>query len=176
MPKHSYNPSQSGEDRMQLHELMNLCTELSDRVLALETTKTTQALEIASLKSRVKKLEKKANKRTYKFKEVTLVDETQEMDDDNLMFDTGVLEEQEIFDKVFEELVVSVAATTKSILVSAAEVVTTASTNVEILDELTFAQTLIEIKTAKLKPVTTAATTVTSVRPRAKGITLSVPY
>ncbi|GKG43808.1 hypothetical protein Tco_0482901, partial [Tanacetum coccineum] len=27
--------------------------------------------------------------------EVTLVDETQEMNDDNLMFDTGVLEEQE---------------------------------------------------------------------------------
>ncbi|GKA85332.1 hypothetical protein Tco_0806986 [Tanacetum coccineum] len=34
----------------------------------------------------------------------------------------------------------------------------------------TLAQTLIEIKTAKPKPVTTAATTVTSVRPRAKGI------
>ncbi|GJR66880.1 hypothetical protein Tco_0012945 [Tanacetum coccineum] len=103
--------------------------------------------------------------------EVTLVDETQEMDDDNLMFDTGVLEEQEIkFEKVVEEPVVSVAATTKSIPVSAAEVVTTASTNVEIPDELTLAQTLIEIKTAKPKPVTTAATTVTSVRPRAKGI------
>ncbi|GJY62834.1 hypothetical protein Tco_0464294 [Tanacetum coccineum] len=52
VPKHSYDTSQSGEDRMQLHELMNLCTKLSDRVLALETTKTTQALEIASLKSR----------------------------------------------------------------------------------------------------------------------------
>ncbi|GKB72104.1 hypothetical protein Tco_0933516 [Tanacetum coccineum] len=37
-------------------------------------------------------------------------------------------------------------------------------------DELTLAQTLIEIKTAKPKPVTTAATIVTSVRPRAKGI------
>ncbi|GJU28637.1 hypothetical protein Tco_1167258 [Tanacetum coccineum] len=34
----------------------------------------------------------------------------------------------------------------------------------------TLAQTLIEIKTAKPKPVTTATTTVTSVRPRAKGI------
>ncbi|GJS21044.1 ribonuclease H-like domain, reverse transcriptase, RNA-dependent DNA polymerase [Tanacetum coccineum] len=103
--------------------------------------------------------------------EVTLVDETQEMNDDNLMFDTGVLEEQEIeFEKVVEEPVVSVATTTKSIPVSAAEVVTTASASVEIPDELTLAQTLIEIKTAKPKPVTTAATTVTSVRPRAKGI------
>ncbi|GJS21043.1 hypothetical protein Tco_0449675 [Tanacetum coccineum] len=55
--------------------------------------------------------------------EVTLVNETQEMNDDNLMFDTGVSEEQEIkFEKVVEEPVVSVATTTKSIPVSAAEV------------------------------------------------------
>ncbi|GKB19715.1 hypothetical protein Tco_0853638 [Tanacetum coccineum] len=102
--------------------------------------------------------------------ELTLVD-TQEMNDDNLMFDIGMLEEQKIeFEKVVEEPVVSVATTTKSIPVSAAEVVTTASANVEVPDELTLAQTLIKIKTAKPKPVTTAATTVTSVRPRAKGI------
>ncbi|GJY16741.1 hypothetical protein Tco_0387163 [Tanacetum coccineum] len=82
--------------------------------------------------------------------EVTLVNETQEMNDDNLMFDTDVLEEQEIkFIKVVEEPVVSVATTTKSIPVSAAEVVTTANVNVEVPDELTLAQTLIEIKTAK---------------------------
>ncbi|GJZ00838.1 uncharacterized mitochondrial protein-like protein [Tanacetum coccineum] len=90
---------------------------------------------------------------------------TQEMNDDNLMFDTGVLEEQEIeFEKVVKEPVVSVATTTKSIPVSAVEVVTTAS--VEILDELTLAQTLIEIKTTKSKPVTTA---VTSVKDKGKG-------
>ncbi|GJV73135.1 putative ribonuclease H-like domain-containing protein [Tanacetum coccineum] len=53
---------------------------------------------------------------------VTLVDETQEMNDDNLMFDTSVLEEQEIeFEKVVEEPVVSVATTTKSIPVSVAD-------------------------------------------------------
>ncbi|GKE84600.1 hypothetical protein Tco_1558342, partial [Tanacetum coccineum] len=51
---------------------------------------------------------------------------------------------------------------------TACEVVTTAS--VEIPNELTLAQTLIEIKTAKPKPVTTSVTTITSVRPRAKGI------
>ncbi|GKF41704.1 hypothetical protein Tco_0125046, partial [Tanacetum coccineum] len=103
--------------------------------------------------------------------EVTLVDKTQEIDDGNLMFDTGVLEEQEIeFEKVVEEHVVSVATITKSIPVSAAEVVTTASARIEIPEELNFAQTLIEIKTAKPKPVTTDATIVTYVRPRAKGI------
>ncbi|GJV53543.1 hypothetical protein Tco_1449284 [Tanacetum coccineum] len=75
------------------------------------------------------------------------------------------------FEKVVEEPVVSVATTTKSIPVSATNPVTTAgevvtTASVEIPDELTLAQTLIEIKTAKPKPVIT----VTSVRPRAKGI------
>ncbi|GKG41070.1 hypothetical protein Tco_0470282, partial [Tanacetum coccineum] len=46
----SYDPFQSGEDRMQLHELMDLCAKLSDKVLALETTNTSQAAEIATLK------------------------------------------------------------------------------------------------------------------------------
>ncbi|GKF66227.1 hypothetical protein Tco_0192744, partial [Tanacetum coccineum] len=78
---------------------------------------------------------------------------------------------QEIeFEKVVEEPVVSIAITTKSIPVSVAEVVTTANASVEIPDELTLAQTLIEIKTTKPKPLTTAATTVTSVRPRAEEI------
>ncbi|GJY88897.1 hypothetical protein Tco_0503525 [Tanacetum coccineum] len=70
-------------DRMQLHELMNLCTKLSDRVLTLETTKTIQALEIASLKSRVKQLEKKANKRTYKFKRLYRVGSTRRVESSN---------------------------------------------------------------------------------------------
>ncbi|GJT64555.1 hypothetical protein Tco_1016035 [Tanacetum coccineum] len=95
---------------------------------------TTQAKEIASLKKRVKQLEKRRKLRTPGLKilrkigltsmvesfnnvslgdqedaskqgrkiedldadaKVTLVDETQEINDDNLMFDTGVLEEQE---------------------------------------------------------------------------------
>ncbi|GJT47836.1 hypothetical protein Tco_0973993 [Tanacetum coccineum] len=89
--------------------------------------------EIMENKSVIARLDKEdASKQGRKIEdldadtEVTLVNETQEMNDDNLMFDTGVLEEQEI---MFEK-----------------------------------------IKTAKPKPVTTAVTTVTSVRPRAKGI------
>ncbi|GKB19641.1 hypothetical protein Tco_0853564, partial [Tanacetum coccineum] len=80
----------SGEDRLKLKELMDLCTILSDRVLDLETTKTTHAREIASLKKRVKKLERKgslsdqedASKQERKIddidkdEEVTLVNET----------------------------------------------------------------------------------------------------
>nr|GEZ21251.1 hypothetical protein [Tanacetum cinerariifolium] len=57
----SNDPLLSGEDRLKLTELMELCTKLQSRVLALETTKANQVLEIRSLKRRVKKLEKNAS-------------------------------------------------------------------------------------------------------------------
>ncbi|GKD94923.1 hypothetical protein Tco_1374760, partial [Tanacetum coccineum] len=63
--KHSNDPFLSGEDRLKLKELMALCTNLQNRVLDLEHPKTTQALEIDSLKRRVKKLEKKQRSRTH---------------------------------------------------------------------------------------------------------------
>ncbi|GJR93610.1 hypothetical protein Tco_0265784 [Tanacetum coccineum] len=177
----SYDPPQSGEDSMQLSELIYVPT-YKIKVLDFEKAKTAQAKEIASLKKKVKQLEKRRKLRTPGLKrlrkvgstsrvesstdvslgaqedaskqgrkivdldadaEVTLVDETQKVNDDNLMFDIVLL-----------------------------KVVTTASASasVEIPDELTLAQTLIKIKTKKPKPVTTVATTITSVRPRAKGI------
>ncbi|GJW39810.1 hypothetical protein Tco_0065655, partial [Tanacetum coccineum] len=46
----------------------DLCTKLFNRVLDLETTKTTQAKEIASLKKRVKKLERKRKSKTLRMK------------------------------------------------------------------------------------------------------------
>ncbi|GJT88549.1 hypothetical protein Tco_1070266 [Tanacetum coccineum] len=205
----SYDPSQSGEDRMKLIELMNLCTQLQSIVLALETTKSTQALEIESLKKRVKCLEKRRKSRTPGIKrlrkvistsrvessndaslgaqedaskqgrkiadldadaEVTLVDETQEMNDDNLMFDTDVLEEQEK-DVAEKEVSTADPVTTNG------EVVTTANIEVSIvksptttINELTLAQTLIEIKAAKPKAITSAATTTTTTRPKSRGV------
>ncbi|GJU14988.1 hypothetical protein Tco_1142954 [Tanacetum coccineum] len=157
VPTHSNDPLLSGEDRLKLNELMELCTKLSERVLALETTKTNQALEINSLKTRVKKLEKKKGSRTHRLRrlykgrkiadidadaEVTLVDETQGRNDEE-MFDTGILDGEEVFAKhdVVEKEV------------STAEVVTD-STTATTVDELTLAQTLIEIKAAKPKAVT----------------------
>ncbi|GJS27278.1 hypothetical protein Tco_0487898 [Tanacetum coccineum] len=62
------NTLRSGEDRLKLEELMTLCTTLQSRVLALETTKTTQATEIASLKKRVKKLKRRNKSRTHRYK------------------------------------------------------------------------------------------------------------
>ncbi|GKF30458.1 hypothetical protein Tco_0100256 [Tanacetum coccineum] len=167
------------EDRLKLTELMELFTKLSERVLALETTKTNQALEIDSLKRRVKKLKKKKGPITHRLRrlykvgrsarvvssedeEVTLVDETQGRYGDNLMFDTGVFDnEQDMAEKEVDmaEKDVSTAG------------VTTDSTTTTV-DELTLDQTLIEIKAAKPKAITTAATTTTNAvtRPKASGV------
>ncbi|GKA54853.1 hypothetical protein Tco_0753802 [Tanacetum coccineum] len=54
-----YTPG-SDEGRPDLHELMAICTKLSDMVLDLEKEKDAQAMEILKLKNRIKKLERKA--------------------------------------------------------------------------------------------------------------------
>nr|GEV26892.1 hypothetical protein [Tanacetum cinerariifolium] len=64
----SSSRSNSGGDRIQLKELMELCTNLQQRVFDLETTKISQAQEITSLKKRVKRLENKRRSRTYGLK------------------------------------------------------------------------------------------------------------
>ncbi|GJY60976.1 hypothetical protein Tco_0461633 [Tanacetum coccineum] len=187
----SCDPPQSGKDRLQLTGLMSLCTKLQKQVLDLEEAKIAQEKEIASLKKRVKVessndvslgAQEDASKQGRKIAyldddaEVTLFDETQERNDEDLMFDTDVLNG----DEVFEEPIVNATKTTSSSSVSAAdpvttagEVVTTASATTTV-DELTLAQALIEIKAAKSKAVTTAAITITtaiaSTRPKAKGI------
>nr|GEV53474.1 hypothetical protein [Tanacetum cinerariifolium] len=68
--KTSLGGGPSDEDRMKLNELMKLCTNLQTRVLELEKTKTSQGNEIASLKRRVKKLEKRNKSRTHKLKKL----------------------------------------------------------------------------------------------------------
>nr|GEU57180.1 hypothetical protein [Tanacetum cinerariifolium] len=71
----------------------------------------------------------------------------------------------------------SKAVTTDDVEVSTAEVTTTATTSQISKDELTLAQTLIEIKEAKPKAITTAATTIitTARRPKAKGVIVQEP-
>ncbi|GKF03453.1 hypothetical protein Tco_0030376, partial [Tanacetum coccineum] len=87
--------------------------------------------------------------------EVTLVEEAQERNDDNLMFDTKVFDEQEVeVEKV----------------VSTAEVTTANATTTTTVDELTLAQTLIEMKASKPKAVTTAVT-----RSKARGVVVQEP-
>ncbi|GKE69188.1 hypothetical protein Tco_1527260 [Tanacetum coccineum] len=79
----SYDPPQSGEDSMQLSELMNLCTSLQEKVLDLEKAKTAQAKEIASLKLRVKKLEKRRKLRTPGLKRLRKIGSTSRVESSN---------------------------------------------------------------------------------------------
>ncbi|GJX04182.1 hypothetical protein Tco_0190098 [Tanacetum coccineum] len=58
--KGSGHTSDRSEGTLNLQELSILCTNLSNKVLALESIKDAQAAEISALKSRIKKLEKKS--------------------------------------------------------------------------------------------------------------------
>ncbi|GJW71803.1 uncharacterized mitochondrial protein-like protein [Tanacetum coccineum] len=98
-PLSRVNRLRSGEDILKLKELMDLCTKLSDRVFNLETTKTTQAKEIASLNKRFNKLERKNKSKTLGKKRLFKIGRstyTQERNNDNLMLNTGVLDEHEV--------------------------------------------------------------------------------
>ncbi|GKG05519.1 hypothetical protein Tco_0325605, partial [Tanacetum coccineum] len=90
---------------------------------------------------------------------------------DNLMFDTGVLDNTADPVTTAGEVV-----TTANVVVSTAKV-TTDSTTTTTVDEFTLAQTLIEIKVVKPKAVTTTATTTTIAvtRPKARGVVVQEP-
>nr|GEZ14862.1 hypothetical protein [Tanacetum cinerariifolium] len=59
----SGHTSDKPEGALNLKELFSICTNLSNRVLALETVKDAQAAEIIALKAGIKKLEMKLNER-----------------------------------------------------------------------------------------------------------------
>ncbi|GJS66628.1 hypothetical protein Tco_0681192 [Tanacetum coccineum] len=151
-----------------------------------QSAKTAQAKEIASLKKRVKQLEKRRKSSTSGLKklrkgrkianldadaEVTLIDETQERFDEEMLFD--VQDDLQGKEVVAEKEVAKKEVSAADPVTTTSEVVTTASATTTV-DELTLAQTLIEIKAAKPKAVTTNAITITTVvastRPKAKGI------
>ncbi|GKB01804.1 hypothetical protein Tco_1225632 [Tanacetum coccineum] len=59
LPTPSSNPQNSGEDSMKLTDLRVLCTKLQTRVLDLQKAKDAQAKEIAALKKRIQRLERR---------------------------------------------------------------------------------------------------------------------
>nr|GEY89497.1 hypothetical protein [Tanacetum cinerariifolium] len=58
------NTPRCDEDSIELKELMVICSKLSNRVLALEQTKTAQDLVIKKLQKKVKRFERKIKTRT----------------------------------------------------------------------------------------------------------------
>nr|GEY55355.1 hypothetical protein [Tanacetum cinerariifolium] len=138
------DPPPSGEDRMKLTELMNLCTNLQKRVLDLERAKTAQAKEIIDLKKRVKKPERKKKSRTSGLKRLYKVG-----------FSARIVssDEEEQNAAVPEKEVNTVDPVTNAgevvTIAKDVEVTTAAATPQISKDDVTLAQTLIEIKAAK---------------------------
>nr|GEV70333.1 retrovirus-related Pol polyprotein from transposon TNT 1-94 [Tanacetum cinerariifolium] len=89
------------QTRLKLNELRELCTNLQSRVLYLEKTKTTQALEITNLKRRVKKLEKKKRLRTHNLKrlyKVGLIAKEDSSEDDQSLGEVASRQGRKIHD------------------------------------------------------------------------------
>ncbi|GKA61127.1 hypothetical protein Tco_0760534 [Tanacetum coccineum] len=187
------NTLQSGEDSLKLHELMALCTTLQSRVLNLETTKTTQANQIANEGLGKEDASKQGRIADIDAKDIYLVN----VQTDEDMFGVNDLDGNEVIVESVD--VVNTSEETRSVVeevtvvtipVSAATTTTTttAITNVE----MTLAQALAELKSAKPKAdkvviqepeqgtttptltTTTDATTITTVstRPKAKGLVI----
>ncbi|GJX79512.1 hypothetical protein Tco_0327661 [Tanacetum coccineum] len=196
IPIPSNGPLLSGEDIMQLTELMILCTNLQKQVLDLEKAKDAQAKEIDGLKKRDKE-SLGAQEDASKQGRIKIVDETQgrlddaemfnidDLHDDEVIMDMVVGEKQEKSAKIDEREVSTgvedsaaptIPVTTADEGVTAAKIdeITPTSAPTTVIDELTLAQTLIEIKAAKPKAVTTAATTTTT-RPKARGVVVQEP-
>nr|GEW76852.1 hypothetical protein [Tanacetum cinerariifolium] len=138
IPTPSHDPLPSGEDRMQLSELMEICTKLSYMVLSLEQINTNQAAEIKKLKKRVKKLEGKKKKITHGLKKLYKVGLSARVESSEEEKDQGRINDEDLFgvnDLDGDEVIVDV----------------TAGENVE--QDATVAKkefsTLIEIKAAK---------------------------
>ncbi|GJS23191.1 hypothetical protein Tco_0451823 [Tanacetum coccineum] len=149
--------------------------------LSQEDKKTAQAKEIASLKNRVKKLERKRKSKTLGMKrlfkigrsaqvvsfedeEVTLVDETKGRYNDAQIFDTNVFNGEEVFVVEQSEKVVKEVVSTAE--VSAAVTITT--------EEITLAQALAELRSAKPKvvvqePVTTLTPIPSNIKDKGKA-------
>ncbi|GJT68551.1 hypothetical protein Tco_1020031 [Tanacetum coccineum] len=134
------------EDRLKLDELMALCTTLQNRVLDLEKTKTTQHNEIASLKRRVKKLEKKDRSRTHRLKRLYKVGLTARVEssdnEESLGEDASKQGRIDAIDADEEITLVSV----HDVNVSAGEEVFATT-----VDDITLAQALEEMKSTKPK-------------------------
>nr|GEY16796.1 hypothetical protein [Tanacetum cinerariifolium] len=179
------NTSQSGEDILKLTELMELYINLQNRVLNLETTKITQAMEISSLKRRVKNLERERDKGLGEEdaskqgritdinanKDIYLVNVHTDKDIFGVNDDDVIVEDAEMLFDVADDLRGEEVFILQEVPLNA----TAATTTTTIIDDITLDQALVELKSEKPKAtIITVATTITatSSRPKAKGIVI----
>ncbi|GJQ93283.1 hypothetical protein Tco_0004422 [Tanacetum coccineum] len=192
------NIPRSGEDSLQLKELMEFCTKLQQRVLDLENTKTAQAQEITSLKKRVKKLERKKKSRTHGLKRLYKVGLSARIDSSDDEASLGDQEDASKQGRKIHDIDADKDITLDSthfdtdpdmfgvhdldgdeVFVETEEPVVNAATTTSIIPvsaakdlsdvDMTLAQALAELKSTKPKAVTTAATTTTTAVTRPKA-------
>ncbi|GJV56237.1 hypothetical protein Tco_1457242 [Tanacetum coccineum] len=152
------NTLRSGEDSLKLKELMELCTNLQQRDLNLEKTKTTQAEEIVSLKRRVKKLEQKKRSRTHMLKRLRKMISVYDVN-----VSAGKEEVVEVINTaklIIDAAQVSVAGDKVSITDATTTVSVATTTTAMTVEEITLAQALADLKSTK---------------PKAKGIAFREP-
>ncbi|GJT77203.1 putative ribonuclease H-like domain-containing protein [Tanacetum coccineum] len=147
-----------------------------------EKVKDAQAKEIAALKKRIQRLERKKMSRPIGLKRLKKVGMSRRVESSEDQESLGALEDaskqgRSIADLDKEDdvtLVDEAQERQNDELVTAGEAVTTASIEGSAasttIEEITLAQTLLQIKAAKPKVVTTAASTTTTTRPKARGV------
>nr|GEU67141.1 hypothetical protein [Tanacetum cinerariifolium] len=172
-PISKVNTLRSEKDNLKLNELMEVCTKLSDRVLNMEITKTAQAKEISSLKKRVKRLKKKRRSRTHGLKRLYKIGLSARVE--------SYAKEQSFYEKDASKQGRNIADIDADAEINLVDETAEDQGSADvILDELTIAQALVEIKKSKPKGATTTTTTVTiptpnSSRPKARGVVMQEP-
>ncbi|GKB36275.1 hypothetical protein Tco_0881217 [Tanacetum coccineum] len=158
VPTPSNDPQPSGEDSIRESRVESSEDQKS---LGVPKDASKQGMSIADIYANV---------------EVTLVDETQVRQNDDLIFDTGVLDDVEM--PVEAKVDGKDEQSTKTDDSTAGESVTTAGDDSVVPttnEEITLSQTLIQIKVAKPKVVTTAVTTAKTTRPKDRGVVVQEP-
>ncbi|GKB02833.1 putative ribonuclease H-like domain-containing protein [Tanacetum coccineum] len=165
-PLSRFNTLGNGEDRLKLKELVDLCTKLSNRVLDLETTKTAQAKEIASLKKRVKKLERKRKSKTLGMNLFKIGTSRRRSLGEVISAAADEVPTDDAVNTASTKVnTASAPVTTTGVSISTAEPITTASVNITTAEQitppttiiifededLTIAQTLVKMRSEKLK-------------------------
>nr|GEX82959.1 hypothetical protein [Tanacetum cinerariifolium] len=152
--------SNRAEGSLNLEALYVICTNLSNRVLALETVKDAQAKEILTLKARIKKLEKRWEEKNAK---TGLTKDDSDKLDAKLDEDIEYIDIEEALNEGRQSIVDTArpnddtarpdVSTARQELSTAGPTTTPTTTTIFNDEEMTLADTLIKLKDDKAKGV-----------------------
>ncbi|GKF23271.1 hypothetical protein Tco_0075593, partial [Tanacetum coccineum] len=152
-------------------------TQSQEEEVSQDKTEHKETKEIVALKKRIQRLERKKMSRPTGLKRLNKVSMSRRVESSKDQESLGAPKDASKQGRSITDIDANVEST-KLDDSTAGEVVTTASVEdgaaPTTIEEITLAQTLIQIKAAKPKVVTTGATTTTT-RPKAKGIVVQEP-